>query len=93
MTTGLNYQELELIMNSNKNPLPPTPRLEEEVEEQEMYLGDFLVRTEFFTKECYDRLILMEAKIGVMTEVMMSLRDVIHSYMDIDGDLQTRRTN
>ena len=27
-------------------------------EEQEMYLGDFLVRTEFFTKECYDRLIL-----------------------------------
>jgi len=80
-------------MNSNKNPLPPTPRLEEEVEEQEMYLGDFLVRTEFFTKECYDRLILVEAKIGVMTEVMMSLRDVIHSYMDIDGDLQTRRTN
>ena len=80
-------------MNSNKNPLPPTPRLEEEVEEQEMYLGDFLVRTEFFTKECYDRLILMEAKIGVMTEVMMSLRDVIHSYMDIDGDLQMRRTN
>ena len=80
-------------MNSNKNPLPPTPSLEEEVEEQEMYLGDFLVRTEFFTKECYDRLILMEAKIGVMTEVMMSLRDVIHSYMDIDGDLQTRRTN
>ena len=84
MTTGLNYQELELIINSNKNPLPPTPRLEEEVEEQEMYLGDFLVRTEFFTKECYDRLILMEAKIGVMTEVMMSLRDVIHSYMDLD---------
>ena len=62
MTTGLNYQELELIMNSNKKPLPPTPRLEEEVEEQEMYLGDFLVRTEFLTKECYDRLILMEAK-------------------------------
>jgi len=62
-------------------------------EDQEMYLGDFLVRTEFFTKECYDRLILMEAKIGVMTEVMMSLRDVIHSYMDIDGDLNTRRTN
>ena len=80
-------------MNSNKKPLPPTPSLEVEVEEQEMYLGDFLVRTEFFTKECYDRLILMEAKIGVMTEVMMSLRDVIHSYMDIDGDLQTRRTN
>ena len=71
-------------MNSNKNPLPPTPRLEEEVEEQEMYLGDFLVRTEFFTKECYDRLILVEAKIGVMTEVMMSLGDVIHSYMDLD---------
>ncbi len=84
MTTGLNYQELELIINSNKNPLPPTPRLEEEVEEQEMYLGDFLVRTEFFTKECYDRLILMEAKIGVMTEVMMSLRDVIHASMDLD---------
>ena len=80
-------------MHSNKKPLPPTPSLEVEVEEQEMYLGDFLVRTEFFTKECYDRLILMEAKIGVMTEVMMSLRDVIHSYMDIDGDLQTRRTN
>ena len=84
MTTGLNYQELELIINSNKNPLPPTPRLEEEVEEQEMYLGDFLVRTEFFTKECYDRLILMEAKIGVMTEVMMSLRDVIHVSMNLD---------
>ena len=49
-----------------------------------MYLGDFLVRTEFFTKECYDRLILMEAKIGVMTEVMMSLRDVIYVSMDLD---------
>ena len=84
MTTGLYYQELELIMNSNKKPLPPTPSLEAEVEEQEMYLGDFLVRTEFFTKECYDRLILMEAKIGVMTEVMMSLRDVIHASMDLD---------
>jgi hypothetical protein len=77
-------------MNSNKNPLPPTPS---EEEDQGLYLGEFLVRTEFFTKECFDRLILMEAKIGVMTEVMMSLRDVIHSYMDIDGDLQTRRTN
>jgi len=81
------------MSNNNDIKTPSTPRLEEEVEEQEMYLGDFLVRTEFFTKECYDRLILMEAKIGVMTEVMMSLRDVIHSYMDIDGDLQTRRTN
>ena len=54
-------------------------------EEQELYLGDFLVRTEFFTKESFDRLILMEAKIGVMTEVMMSLRDVIHSYLEIDS--------
>ena len=53
-------------------------------EEQGLYLGEFLVRTEFFTKECFDRLILIEAKIGVMTEVMMSLRDVIHSYMDLD---------
>ena len=87
MTTGLNYQELELIMNSNKNPLPPTPSLEAEVEEQEMYLGDFLVRTEFFTKECYDRLILMEAKIGVMTEVMMSLRDVIYASMDLNNPI------
>jgi len=64
-----------------------------EEEEQELYLGEFLVRTEFFTKECFDRIILMEAKINIMTEVMMSLRDLIHSYMDIDGDLQTRRTN
>ena len=55
-----------------------------EEEEQGLYLGEFLVRTEFFTKECFDRLILIEAKIGVMTEVMMSLRDVIHSYMDLD---------
>ena len=69
---------------NNKNITPSSPSQEEEVEEQEMYLGDFLVRTEFFTKECYDRLILMEAKVGVMTEVMMSLRDVIHSYMDLD---------
>ena len=84
MTTGLNYQELELIMNSNKKTLPPGPSQKAEVEEQEMYLGDFLVRTEFFTKECYDRLILMEAKIGVMTEVMMSLRDVIHASKDLD---------
>ena len=76
---------------NNKNTKPSGPSQEEE--EQEMYLGEFLVRTEFFTKECYDRLILMEAKISIMTEVMMSLRDVIHSYMDIDGDLQTRRTN
>ena len=80
-------------MENKTNITPSGPSHKEEVEEQEMYLGDFLVRTEFFTKECYDRLILMEAKIGVMTEVMMSLRDVIHSYMDIDGDLQTRRTN
>ena len=57
---------------------------QKEVEEQELYLGDFLVRTEFFTKESYDRLILMEAKIGVMTEVMMSLRDVIYASMDLD---------
>ena len=61
-----------------------TPSKPSDDEEQEMYLGDFLVRTEFFTKECYDRLILMEAKIGVMTEVMMSLRDVIYASMDLD---------
>jgi len=71
-------------MTSDKYIKPSSPSQEEEVEEQEMYLGDFLVRTEFFTKECYDRLILMEAKVGVMTEVMMSLRDVIYSYMELD---------
>ena len=48
-------------MDKDKNTKPSGPSQEEEVEEQEMYLGDFLVRTEFFTKECYDRLILMEA--------------------------------
>ena len=68
-------------MHSNKKTLPPTPS---EEEDQGLYLGEFLVRTEFFTKECFDRLILMEAKIGVMTEVMMSLRDVIHASMDLD---------
>ena len=62
-----------------------------EEEEQGLYLGEFLVRTEFFTKECFDRLILIEAKIGVMTEVMMSLRDVIHSILDIEGSVD--RTN
>jgi len=77
-------------MNINENKTPSRPS---DGEEQELYLGEFLVRTEFFTRECYDRLILMEAKIGVMTELMMSLRDVIHSYIDIDGDLQTRRKN
>tara|TARA_B100001179_G_C18475532_1_gene353344 strand:+ start:112 stop:348 length:237 start_codon:yes stop_codon:yes gene_type:complete len=71
---------------NNKKTEPSGPSQEEEVvEEQELYLGDFLVRTEFFTKECYDRLILMEAKIGVMTEVMMSLRDVIYASMDLDN--------
>ena len=70
---------------NNKNITPSSPSQEEEVEEQEMYLGDFLVRTEFFTKECYDRLILMEAKVSVMTEVMMSLRDVIHASMNLDN--------
>ena len=71
---------------NNKKTEPSGPGQEEEVvEEQELYLGDFLVRTEFFTKECYDRLILMEAKIGVMTEVMMSLRDVIYASMDLDN--------
>ena len=64
-----------------------------EEEEQGLYLGEFLVRTEFFTKECFDRLILIEAKIGVMTEVMMSLCDLIHSYMAIDDDLHTRKPN
>ena len=68
---------------NNKNTKPSGPS--QEAEQQEMYLGDFLVRTEFFTKECYDRLILMEAKIGVMTEVMMSLRDVIYASMDLDN--------
>ena len=53
-------------------------------EEQEIYIGEFLVRTEFLTKESYDRLIIMEAKIGIMTELMMSLRDVIHASMDLD---------
>ena len=71
---------------NNKKTEPSGPSQEEEVvEEQELYLGDFLVRTEFFTKECYDRLILMEAKISVMTEVMMSLRDVIYASMDLDN--------
>ena len=71
---------------NNKKTEPSGPSQEEEVvEEQELYLGDFLVRTEFFTKECYDRLILIEAKIGVMTEVMMSLRDVIYASMDLDN--------
>ena len=74
----LNHKE---IIMKNENITSPGPS---DNEEQEMYLGDFLVRTEFFTKECYDRLILMEAKIGVMTEVMMSLRDVIHASMDLD---------
>ena len=71
---------------NNKKTEPSGPSQEEEVvEEHELYLGDFLVRTEFFTKECYDRLILMEAKIGVMTEVMMSLRDVIYASMDLNN--------
>ena len=91
MTTGLNYQELELIMNSNENIEASSGPSDEEKEE--LYLGEFLVRTEFFTKECFDRLILLEAKIGVMTEVMMSLRDLIHSYMEIDDDLHTRKPN
>ena len=52
--------------------------------DQEIYLSEFLVRTEFLTRECYDRLILMEAKIGIMTELMMSLRDVVHASMDLD---------
>ena len=70
--------------NKKEKTEPSGPSATEEVEEQELYLGDFLVRTEFFTKESYDRLILMEAKIGVMTEVMMSLRDVIYASMDLD---------
>ena len=87
MTTGLNYQELELIMNSNENIEASSGPSDEE--EQGLYLGEFLVRTEFFTKECFDRLILIEAKIGVMTEVMMSLRDVINSYLEIDVKMGT----
>ena len=72
--------------NKKEETEPSGPSQEKEVvEEQELYLGDFLVRTEFFTKESYDRLILMEAKIGVMTEVMMSLRDVIYASMDLDN--------
>ena len=72
-------EEIYIMKNENITPSGPSDN-----EAQEMYLGDFLVRTEFFTKECYDRLILMEAKIGVMTEVMMSLRDVIYASMDLD---------
>mgnify|MGYP001246096584 FL=1 len=61
-----------------------TQSLPSQNEEQEIYIGEFLVRTEFLTKESYDRLIIMEAKIGIMTELMMSLRDVIHASMDLD---------
>ena len=71
------------MINNNKNQISDSKQ--EIQDDQELYLGDFLVRTEFFTKESFDRLILMEAKIGVMTEVMMSLRDVIHSYLEIDS--------
>tara|TARA_B110000438_G_scaffold285582_1_gene315827 strand:+ start:912 stop:1145 length:234 start_codon:yes stop_codon:yes gene_type:complete len=61
-----------------------TQSLPSQNEEQEIYIGEFLVRTEFLTKESYDRLIIMEAKIGIMTELMMSLRDVVHASMDLD---------
>lgn len=71
------------MINNNKNQISDSKQ--EIQDDQELYLGDFLVRTEFFTKESFDRLILMEAKISVMTEVMMSLRDVIHSYLEIDS--------
>ena len=71
------------MIKNNKNKISDSKQ--EIQDDQELYLGDFLVRTEFFTKESFDRLILMEAKIGVMTEVMMSLRDVIHSYLEIDS--------
>ena len=74
-------KKLELYMNSNKN----TPSGPSQKEEQEIYIGEFLVRTEFLTRECYDRLILIDAKIGIMTELMMTLRDVIHASMDLDN--------
>ena len=42
---------------NNKKTEPSGPSQEEEVvEEHELYLGDFLVRTEFFTKEYYHKL-------------------------------------
>ena len=72
-------------MNSNENIEASSGPSDEEKEE--LYLGELLVRIEFFTKECFDRLILLEAKIGVMTEVMMSLRDLIHSILDIEGSV------
>ena len=72
------------MINNNDKKTSSGPSDEED---QGLYLGEFLVRTEFFTKECFDRLILIEAKIGVMTEVMMSLRDVINSYLEIDGKM------
>ena len=62
-----------------------TQSLPSQNEEQEIYIGEFLVRTEFLTKESYDRLIIMEAKIGIMTELMMSLRDVVHASMNLDN--------
>ena len=62
-----------------------TQSLPSQNEDQEIYLGEFLVRTEFLTRECYDRLILIDAKIGIMTELMMTLRDVIHASMDLDN--------
>ena len=50
------------MKNNNKNKLSESNKKDQD--DQELYLGDFLVRTEFFTKESFDRLILMEAKIG-----------------------------
>ena len=66
---------------SQKKMNPPGPSLDEE---EHIFIGDYIMRNQFYMKENNERLVLMDSKIGVMTEIMMSLKDILQSYIEID---------
>ena len=62
-----------------------TPSGISDQEEEQIYIGDFIMRAHYLLKENYEKTVLMEAKMSIMTDVMMNLRDVIQSYLEIDN--------
>ena len=66
---------------SQKKMNSPGPSLDEE---EHIFIGDYIMRNQFYMKENNERLVLMDSKIGVMTEIMMSLKDILQSHIEID---------
>jgi len=44
---------------------------------------ELLAKTEFYIKECYDRMIILEAKMTGLVELSVNLRDIVHAYLEV----------